>query len=160
MGGELVWLTYMSREGMCMLVNLKYTVSIYAHTVSDRTKSLQTFQDWQHARLSRERRACFFKTCKTRIPRRQPVCRQLWGGCSTSAGCFSCTEAVEQGGVTWWLLHMGQQEHTKMLPGLLLEGFRHHFCVQTSQGLHTSMLAWEEQKKKSLSSSSFKIFPF
>lgn len=46
--------------------------------------------------------------------------------------------------VSHGLLHKGQKEHTNLLPELLLqgplEGFQHHFCVQTSQRLHTSIL--------------------
>lgn len=141
---------------MCMLVSLKYRISIYTHTVSDRTKSLQTFQDWQHARLSRELvwwRACSFKTCKTRIPRRQPGSRQLWGACSTSLlGCFTCTEAicssVGMGGVTRAAAHGTVGAHQTAAwassAGPHWRVFSIILVCQPAKGCTPSCCAWEE----------------
>lgn len=114
----------------------------------------------------------FLKTRKTRIPRRQPVCRQLGGTPSTTWGT-PLVPGKHVAGWAWLLSHMPCKWDSRITPHrclsfccvIPLEGFRCHFCARTSQGaphLHAvpgkSMLLYLEKRNLCLPAA-FKILP-
>lgn len=136
---------------MCMLVNLKYERIIHTHTLRQEEKPVDIWGLTACQTLWRAGwwRDCCFKTCKTRIPRRQPVCRQLRGTRSTSVwgtplvlrqpvtGGYGCMDVVTHARASGTV---GSQFLPEFPLRCSADGFSVSFLCRPAKGLHTSVL--------------------